>query len=152
MKKQIKDNSARPRWGLFEESFWKHPIKWLKDLKIYRERIRHVKKYGYSPQAEWETFNWFIDSMREILKHYRYNRNGTGYILDVDLAEGSWDGLWWEKNENFFNTELDKMLELLDKMDERNYTYPEKEDWDKMREASEEFFKMFAKYFYSFWD
>ena len=41
-----------------------------------------------------------------------------------------------------------------DKIDERKIdtTPATKEDYDKLREASDEFFKMFAKYFYGFWD
>ena len=50
------------------------------------------------------------------------------------------------------------MIELLDRMDERNEIYDnlEPDDWEKiykMREAdSEEFFKLFKKYFYYLWD
>lgn len=50
------------------------------------------------------------------------------------------------------------MLELLAQMDERSDMYDnlEPDDWKKMDEmremASEEFFKLFNKYFYYLWD
>lgn len=151
MKKDTIENAGSPKWGLFEWNFWRHPIRWLKDLKIYRDRIKYMKKYGYSPQAEWESFIWFIDVMRNILSFYRHKRRGTAYYLD-EPYESTNEQL--ERNEEYFNSELDKMLELLDKMDERKIdtTPATKEDYDKLREASDEFFKMFAKYFYGLWD
>ena len=112
-----------------------------------------MKKYGYSPQAQWETFVWFIDIIRDILKQYRYNRTGTSYYLEEQWLPDNEEQ--WERNENFFNSELDKMLILLDKMDESSYDIKavrSSEDNDKMQEACNEFFKMFAKYFYGFWD
>ena len=145
MKKYAIKNVCNPKWGLFDVSFWKHPILWLKHLKIYRERIRHLKKYGYSPQAEWETYLWLIDVIKPILKHYRYDRRGTPWVLDE--PEGNWTQDQEDRNGSFYNSELDKMLELLDKMDERNCS-----DSDKMKKASKEFFELFAKYFYGLWD
>ena len=146
-KKESIENAAKPSWGLFQWNFWKAPFKWLKDARIYRQRIRYMKKNGYSPQAEWETFLWFIDVMRKILTFYRHNRNGTGYWLDEPYDPTEEQN---ERNENFYNSELDKMLELLDKMDERKRETTIKTD--DMQVACDEFFKMFAKYFYGFWD
>lgn len=57
-----------------------------------------------------------------------------------------------------YNDGIDRMLELLAQMDERNDMYDnlEPNDWKKMDEmremASEEFFKLFNKYFYYLWD
>lgn len=146
MKKSTKERITSPKWGLFEQSFWKHPIVWLKDLKIYRNRIRHLKKFGYSPQAQWETFAWFIDIARDLLTYYRYERNGTGWYLEDNLSATD------EENKEFYNSELDKMLGLLDDMDENLHPIETRESHDKMLEACEEFFRMFAKYFYGFWD
>ena len=112
-----------------------------------------MKRNGYSPQAEWETFLWFIDVMRNILMFHRYDRVGTGYWLDEPYNPTEEQS---ERNENFYNSELDKMLELLDKMDERKRELTgitkTKEENDEMQVACDEFFKMFAKYFYGFWD
>lgn len=150
MKKEIR-NLGSPKWGLFNINFWKHPILWLKDLKIYHDRLKYLKKHGYSPEAEWETFNWFIDVMRDILKTYRYKRCGTGWYLEEPYEEG--DNDQWERNIAFYNSELDKMLELLDKMDEDSYDNNCSEEIIKQKqEACDKFFKMFAEYFYSFWD
>lgn len=150
MKKETIKNAANPKWGLFEVSFWKHPIIWLKDLHIYHERLRHLKKFGYSPQAKWETFFWFIDITRDLLNNYRYNRKGTGWYLE-EYSNMSYEEVE-QKNNDFYNAELDKMIELLDKMDERINPVENAEDYSKMFRACEEFFEMFSKYFYGFWD
>ena len=146
MRKKARVSAINPKWGLFGRSFWKHPINWLKDLKIYRDRLRYLKKFGYSPQAKWETFAWFIDMAREILSHYRYERQGTGWYLEDNT------NATYEENREFYNGELDKMLGLLDDMDEELHPIESREDYDKMFKACDEFFRMFAKYFYGFWD
>lgn len=142
-------------WGLFNfrgRYFWRN----IKDIPIFIERIFFTLKHGYAPQAQWETFDWFIDTMREVLTWHRHHRMGTGYILDeppeLDNDEQ------FERNIKVYNDGLDRMLELLDQMDESNEMYDnlEPDDWKRayeMREAaSEEFFKLFKKYFYYLWD
>ena len=52
-------------WGLFNYRgiyFWHN----IKDLRIYFQRIFYVLKHGYFPQATWETYCYFIDSMKKI--------------------------------------------------------------------------------------
>ena len=142
-------------WGLFNfrgHYFWRN----IKDIPIFIKRIFFTLKHGYSPQAQWETSDWFIDTMHEIFTWHRYHRMGTGYILDeppeIDNDEQ------FKRNIKAYNDGLDKMIELLDRMDERNEIYDnlEPDDWEKiykMREAAcEEFFKLFKKYFYYLWD
>lgn len=142
-------------WALFNfcgRYFWRN----IKDIPIFIERIFFTLKHGYAPQAKFETFNWFIDTIYEILIWHRYHRVGTGYILDepVDLNNKEQD----ERNIKAYNDGLDRMIELLDQMNEDNEMYDnlEPDDWKKKSEmieaATEEFFKLFNKYFYYLWD
>ena len=142
-------------WGLFNfrgRYFWRN----IKDIPIFIKRIFFTLQHGYAPQAQWETYVWFIDTMREILFWHRHYRMGTGYFLDeppeFDNEEQS------KRNIKMYNDGIDRMLELLAQMDERGDMYDnlEPDDWKKMDEmremASEEFFKLFNKYFYYLWD
>ena len=101
--------------------------------------------------AKWETFAWFIDVMKEILTNYRYNRYGSPVIIDDYFNEGNRD----EKNKESYDQILDKMIALLDKMDESNPLYDDI-DWatkdESMSKAKDEFFKLFSEHFYSLWD
>ena len=106
-------NINKLSFGLFMfhgKSWWRN----LKDIPIFIKRIFFVLKHGYSPVAQWETFQWFIDVMREILTNYRHFRSGTPDIIDSGT-----------KNENIeaYNAILDRMIDLLDKMDESNPIY-----------------------------
>lgn len=125
-------------------------VRWwrnLKDIPIFIRRIFFVLRHGYSPVAQWETFEWFRDVMKEILINYRHNRVGSPMIID-----NFWDG---SKNIDAYDNILDKMIELLDQMDENNKIY-DNVDWktkDKlMNDAKDEFFKLFSKYYYDLWD
>lgn len=138
-------NINKLSWGLFMfhgKSWWRN----LKDIPIFIKRIFFVLKHGYSPVANWETFQWFIDVMREILTNYRHFRSGTPDIIDSGT-----------KNENIeaYNAILDRMIDLLDKMDESNPIYNNMswKDADKKKEdAKNEFFKLFSEQFYGLWD
>ena len=138
-------NTNKLSFGLFMfhgKSWWRN----LKDIPIFIKRIFFVLKHGYSPVANWETFQWFIDVMREILTNYRHFRSGTPDIIDSGT-----------KNENIeaYNAILDRMIDLLDKMDESNPIYNNMswKDADKKKEdAKNEFFKLFSEQFYGLWD
>ena len=138
-------NINKLSFGLFMfhgKSWWRN----LKDIPIFIKRIFFVLKHGYSPVANWETFQWFIDVMREILTNYRHFRSGTPDIIDSGT-----------KNENIeaYNAILDRMIDLLDKMDESNPIYNNMswKDADKKKEdAKNEFFKLFSEQFYELWD
>ena len=124
------------------KSWWRN----LKDIPIFIKRISFVLKHGYSPVAQWETFQWFIDVMLEILTNYRHFRSGTPDIIDSGT-----------ENENIeaYNAILDRMIDLLDKMDESNPIYNNMswKDADKKKEdAKNEFFKLFSEQFYGLWD
>ena len=115
----------------------------LKQIPLYFELMHHLIKYGYDEYATWETFDWFIDTMKSILTSYR--KHHWGYPIDIEAEE--WDNI------------IDKMIALLDDMDECNPKYEieeyEKEPtkkYDEMNAAKDEFFKLFSKYFYNLWD
>lgn len=123
---------------------------WLKDFKIYIKRIIFTLKHGYYPMAQWETFTWFIHSMREILTFYQNERTGTAWIIDGPPEQ-------WEKyiDENVaaYDDKIKTMLEKLDEMDENNPIYiNDKNKNERMEKAKNDFFELFSKYFYTFWD
>ena len=139
--------------GLFVfrgKDWWRN----LKDIPIFIKRIFFTLKHGYSPVAQFETFEWFMDVMKEILTNYRYNRMGSPVVIDnfFDVKEENPNDV---ANEAAYNAILDKMIVLLDLMDENNQLYNDM-DWkeaDKKKEdAKNEFFKLFSEQFYGLWD
>ncbi len=133
--------------GLFMfrgKNWWRN----FKDLPIFIKRIFFTLKHGYSPVAQFETFEWFIAVMREILINYRNNRTGTPVVIpDYDA-----DSLISEnKNIEAYNNILNEMIELLDKMNEGNLTY-DNASLRTMNTAKNKFFELFSKYFYTLWD
>ena len=144
-------NINKLSFGLFMfhgKSWWRN----LKNIPIFIKRIFFTLKHGYSPVAQWETFEWFIAVMREILVNYRDNRMGTlvvipNYNIDDLISEN--------KNIDIYNNILNEMIELLDKMDECNSTYNGvslEEMHSAMDTAKNKFFELFSKYFYTLWD
>lgn len=139
--------------GLFVfrgKNWWRN----LKDIPIFIKRIFFTLKHGYSPVAQFETFEWFMDVTKEILTNYRYNRMGSPVVIDnfFDVKEENSNDV---VNEEAYNAILDKMIVLLDLMDEHNQLYNDM-DWkeaDKKKEdAKNEFFKLFSEQFYGLWD
>lgn len=141
-------NCNQLTWGLFNYRgiyFWKN----IRDLRIYFKRIFYVIKHGYFPQANWETYLYFIDSMKKILKEYRYNRHGTGWVLNEKFDKTLDSDEQWKRNLEQYNKDLDEMLSLLKEMSQD----PKKhEDLDLLNIAKEKFFTLFSKYFYHLWD
>ena len=92
--------------------------------------------------------------MKEILTNYRYNRMGSPVVIDnfFDVKEENPNDV---VNEEAYNAILDRMIVLLDLMDEHNQLYNDM-DWkeaDKKKEdAKNEFFKLFSEQFYGLWD
>ena len=71
MKKKKKTNNISYR--LFHNhSIWRN----IKDIPTFFKRLYFLLRHGYSPMAQWETFEWFIDVMTEIMLNYRNNRFG----------------------------------------------------------------------------
>ena len=132
------------------KSWWRN----LKDIPIFIKRIFFVLKHGYSPVAQWEIYGWFMSVMKEILTNYRYNRMGSPVVIDnfFDVKEENPNDV---VNEEAYNAILDRMIVLLDLMDEHNKLYNDM-DWkeaDKKKEdAKNEFFKLFSEQFYGLWD
>lgn len=140
-------------WGLFQNRWYRIDL-FARDCFRYIKRIGFVIKHGYPPFARWDTFNWFISSMREILTYYRYNRSGTPWLLDI---KKHWPTNKEDdaKNEKYYDDLIDRMLLLLDSMDETDRIYEDKPYIEIKRlinEAKDEFFEMFSTYFYTFWD
>lgn len=134
--------------GLFMfrgKNWWRN----LKDIPIFIKRIFFILKHDYSPVAQFETFEWFITVMREILINYRDNRTGTPVVIpDYDT-----DSLISEnKNIEAYNNILNEMIELLDKMNESNYLTYDSTSLEAMNVAKGKFFELFSKYFYTLWD
>ena len=146
-------NANKLSCGLFVfrgKNWWRN----LKDIPIFIKRIFFTLKHGYSPVAQFETFEWFMDVMKEILTNYRYNRMGSPVVIDnfFDVKEENSNDV---VNEEAYNAILDRMIVLLDLMDENNQLYNDM-DWkeaDKKKEdAKNEFFKLFSEQFYGLWD
>lgn len=129
----------------------------LKNIPRYFKRLHHLIKYGWDDYAVWETFNWFIDTMREILSDYlKYHSSYPVRNLDVPQ----------EDNLEIWENKIKRMLKLLDDMDEANPKYEGIENSesgkayitrcknmrDEMDKAKDEFFKIFAECFYDLWD
>ena len=139
--------------GLFVfrgKNWWRN----LKDIPIFIKRIFFTLKHGYSPVAQFETFEWFMDVMKEILTNYRYNRMGSPVVIDnfFDVKEENSNDV---VNEEEYNVILDRMIVLLDLMDEHNQLYNDmdwKEAYKKKEDAKNEFFKLFSEQFYGLWD
>lgn len=124
-------------------SWWRN----IKDIPIFFKRIVFTLKHGYAPQAQWETFAWFIAVMREVLNFYATCRMG-----DIPI-EGVPEEQWTEYNDRLFKD----MQTLLDVMDESHYEEAEtleegKRLYQESIDAKNEFFSLFSNYFYDLWD
>ena len=72
-------------------------------------------------------------------------------IMDDIFVANNYDSA----NEETYNKILDRMIDLLNKMDENNPIYDDM-DWTikikSMNDAKDEFFKLFSEHFYNLWD
>lgn len=144
---QSKSQINKASWGLFYRRGWRRFLK-IKDIPIYFKRIFFVIKHGYYPPAKWETSNYFIDMFREIFTWYRYNRSSSPMMVDMDNYN-------FDANTKAADDLYDTLIDLLDKMDERNPIYDETSFEDQgiaMTKAKNEFFELFSRHFYDFWD
>lgn len=136
-------------FGLFNYRFpyW---YLYLKDLGIYFKRLRYVIKYGYYPQAQWESYSYFIQMWREILTGYRWRRAGSACIVTPVRNDPEWE----QENSKALDDLLDTMLDDLDIMeldpidDFEHY----QEVSAKRDEATKDFFEKFNRIFYDLWD
>lgn len=135
---------------IFKRCFTYKGKQWYRNIKkipLYFKLMHHLIKYGYDEYANWETFNWFINIMKPILIKYRSH---LGYPII------SWDDQKEQKeSENNFDNAIDRMITLLDDMDECNSKYKNMDydvKYEEMYKAKDEFFKLFSEYFYYLWD
>lgn len=134
-------------------------LKKIKGIPYYFKQVHYLNKFGHDISATWEIFDWFTETMRHILTEYRKHHNGSPWLDandEGDAIHDKWDAI------------VDRMIELLDLMDEKNPIYdidfPDdeagREEWlkitkennEKMYAAKDEFFELFSKYFYHLWD
>ena len=109
----------------------------------YFRAMHHLIKYGYDEYATWETFDWFIDTMKSVLTEYRNTHSGYPVFTMESMDDETIDEFAKRYDEG-----IDRMIELLDLMDEKDLIRIQKEK-DK---AKEEFFELFSEYFYTLWD
>lgn len=128
----------------------------------YFYQLRFLTKHGYDIAAQWDTFSWFISTMREILTYYKEHHCGVPIIVEnfpVGINLSDEEKKIIDDNAKQWDNIVNQMIELLDLMDECNpiYDQPEYQEdiWKadrEMNKAKEEFFQLFSKYFYYLWD
>lgn len=147
---------------IFKRCFCYRMRYWYKNIKnipLYFTLMRYLIKNGYDEYAVWETFDWFIHTMKAILTEYKKHRHSVPVLLEdypYDSCNDSEETQEKRKlNDEMWEETVDKMLSLLDDMDEDNPKYA-RMDMIKHNEALEkaknEFFELFSKYFYCLWD
>lgn len=91
-----------------------------------------------------------------IIEWYRRERAGTPFILEEKVKLG--DKEQEKRNEEAYNAVLDEMLFHLEGMREESYYKGEfdPDEWEEVDkqiyEHRDEFFSLFSKYFFTFWD
>ncbi len=142
---------------IFKRCYYYRGRYFYKNIKAIPEYIRQkrfLRKHGYDITAQWATCVWFIEVMKEIIKFHRYQGHGAPIL--IPLTDGiSYSEEQQKLNEQKWNSKLDKMLVLLEDMDENNPKYETmdgKDSFDQMIKAKDEFFVLFSKYFYDLWD
>lgn len=140
----------------YSKKYW---YKNFKGIPQYIKCIRYLIKYGYDEYATWETFDWFIRTMRSILSNYRAGHCGVPILIEdypFDSSDNNEEAKSKRKlNDELWDSIIDKMISLLDDMDEDNPKYEKMNllEVDKLREeAKDEFFKLFSEHFYRLWD
>lgn len=140
--------------NIFQRCFCYKGKYWYKNITsipLYFKLMHELIKYGYDEIATWETFNWFINTMKSVLTRYNKTRQGTPLLGSLEDANIEEDEKMWQQI-------IKRMLELLDKMDEEYYisqmkTKHKYEDYyPEMEKAKDEFFKLFSEHFYRLWD
>lgn len=145
---------------IFKRCFSYNKKYWYKNLTripLYFKLMRYLIKTGYDEYATWETHYWFIITMKSILSEYREHHNGVPILIDKypNTIITEKDRSLEKENEEMWNSIIDRMIEMLDYMDECNPIYSEMDycQEEQMKEkAKNEFFALFSKYFYDLWD
>ena len=120
----------------------------IKEIPLYFKLIHRLVKHGYDEYATWETADWFIYTMKDILITYRDKHEGYPVVSWNDQSKQ-------EAFEREYDADFDTMIALLDDMDECSPKYEEYDVelmFDEMDAAKDKFFELFSKHFYSLWD
>lgn len=132
----------------------------LKNIPLYFENLHKLIKYGYDPYAHWECYDWFIRTMKPILTRYLESEGVPIVIKNFpSIIQTEEDKELEKQNSEEWNRIINRMIELLDLMDDNNekyltedyIKYPLKGDTER-EIAKNEFFKLFSEYFYYLWD
>lgn len=129
----------------------------IKEIPLYFKLMHHLIKHGYDEYATWETFDWFIRTMKSVLSDYKDSHQGVPILLDNYpwRAETDEDKKIVSENESKWNEIINKMIDLLDDMDENNPKYDDldfKRQNEEIESAKNDFFELFSKYFFNLWD
>lgn len=149
---------------IFQRCFGYPKRYWYKNIRNiprYFRQMHHLIKYGYDEYATWETYYWFMQTMKSILVNYRKNHSSIPIVIDnypyVVYTEE--DKAMQKYNKKKWDSIVNRMIELLDDMDENNPKYETEEyeyNWKKQDKeinvAKDEFFKLFSEYFFTLWD
>lgn len=138
-------------FGLFE-NHWYSFKRNMKDFFIFLGRIPYTLKHGFTPVATWETDSYFIQMMLDIMKDYRYNRHGSGFMYDptVETEEEAAKFLTPDQYRPRADKIFDELISCLEIMNigrwEDGYNEEEHE------KAKKKFFRIFSANFETFWD
>lgn len=138
-------------FGLFE-NHWYSFGRNIKDFFILLKRIPYTLKHGFTPVGTWETDSYFIQMMLDIMKDYRYNRHGSGFMYDptVETEEEAAKSLTPDQYRPRADKIFDELISCLEIMNigqfEEGYN---KEEHEK---AKKKFFRIFSANFETFWD
>lgn len=114
-------------------------------IKQYLKDINFLVKNGYDKSATYDLDIWFMSMMKEILPSYK-NRD---CVVEIDSSKTE------KENMALWQETIDKMIDLLNRMDRGSEIYNDVSFNERERatnKAKNEFFKLFSKYFYEFWD
>lgn len=110
--------------------------------KYYLHRNRkYLKKNGFSPNAVWNTDDWFVAAMKSILTKH------------LEFMERCWDCSESEMKQEYqkeyeLKEDIKKMIALLDKIRDKMNTDFEFNDEEELKE----FFELFRKQFHALWN
>ena len=149
--------------AIFDRTFHYSKKYWYKNIKNiprYFRDIRFLMKNGYDRYAVYDTFDWFTLTMKDILLKYKESHSSSPVLLqnfpysiqECRTEEGK---EIIKTNAELWNSTIDKLISSLEKMDENNPDYEGmtfEEKSNNMEKAKDEFFELFSKHFFDFWD
>lgn len=136
----------------YPKKYW---YKNIRNIPLYFRLIHELVKYGYDEYATWETFNWFSATMKSVLIRYKEGHQGVPVIIEdypIDFQNEEANAEIWDKI-------IDRMIELLDLMQEDCSKYEHYEGIEGLKKrhkemdaAKCEFFNLFSKHYWDLWD